>query len=183
MTAYWSPMYFKPGDSDSEQMRKLDRRKTTMMAGLSYVHNTQYGFLRTTLAGDTLGNSNGITWDTARLYRYTNGNLTLTPGIGPSGTAITRTNTTTAFHSMSRIVAACVATTRIAAGTRILSCRLTTVSSATGACMARRVTPACLMKSPTARWWTNPERSDLHGDYLHLLIEHERVRRADDRAP
>jgi outer membrane protein len=82
VTAYWSPMYFKPGDSDSEQMRKLDRRKTTMMAGLSYVHNTQYGFLRTTLAGDTLGNSNGITWDTAWLYRYTNGNLTLTPGIG-----------------------------------------------------------------------------------------------------
>ncbi|VFS83471.1 MltA-interacting protein precursor [Raoultella planticola] len=27
VTAYWSPMYFKPGDSDSEQMRKLDRRK------------------------------------------------------------------------------------------------------------------------------------------------------------
>jgi outer membrane protein len=41
----------------------LDRRKSTMMAGLSYVHNTQYGFLRTTLAGDTLDNSNGITWD------------------------------------------------------------------------------------------------------------------------
>lgn len=55
-------MYFKPGDSDSEQMRKLDRRKTTMMAGLSYVHNTQYGFLRTVLAGDTLDKSNGITW-------------------------------------------------------------------------------------------------------------------------
>ena len=81
VTAYWSPMYFKPGDSDNSQMRKLDRRKSTMMAGLSYVHNTQYGFLRTTLAGDTLDNSNGITgiW---RLYRYTNGNLTLTPGIG-----------------------------------------------------------------------------------------------------
>ncbi|HIG8875831.1 TPA: MipA/OmpV family protein, partial [Raoultella terrigena] len=82
VTAYWSPMYFKPGDSDSEQMRKLDRRKTTMMAGLSYVHNTQYGFLRTVLAGDTLDKSNGITWDMAWLYRYTNGNLTLTPGIG-----------------------------------------------------------------------------------------------------
>ncbi|NOJ99368.1 MipA/OmpV family protein, partial [Corallococcus coralloides] len=54
VTAYWSPMYFKPGDSDSEQLRKLDRRKSTMMAGLSYVHNTQYGFLRTVLAGDTL---------------------------------------------------------------------------------------------------------------------------------
>ena len=82
VTAYWSPMYFKPGDSYNSQMRKLDRRKSTMMAGLSYVHNTQYGFLRTTLAGDTLDNSNGITWDLAWLYRYTNGNLTLTPGIG-----------------------------------------------------------------------------------------------------
>ena len=82
ITAYWSPMYFKPGDSDSEQMRRLDKRKSTVMAGLSYVHNTPYGFLRTTIAGDTLDNSNGINWDLARLYRYTNGNLTLTPGIG-----------------------------------------------------------------------------------------------------
>jgi outer membrane protein len=45
--AYWSPMYFKPGDSDSNQLRRLDKRKSSMMAGLSYVHNTQYGFLRT----------------------------------------------------------------------------------------------------------------------------------------
>ena len=30
------------------------------MAGLSYVRNTQYGFLRTALAGDTLDNSNGF---------------------------------------------------------------------------------------------------------------------------
>jgi hypothetical protein len=29
-----------------------------------------------------LDNSNGINWDLAWLYRYTNGNLTLTPGIG-----------------------------------------------------------------------------------------------------
>ncbi|ALR76453.1 MipA/OmpV family protein [[Enterobacter] lignolyticus] len=82
ITAYWSPLYFKPKDSDNSQLRALDRRKTTLMAGLSYVHNTPYGFLRTTLAGDTLGNSNGIVWDTAWLYRYINGGLTLTPGIG-----------------------------------------------------------------------------------------------------
>ncbi len=25
--AYWSPMYFKPGDSDDHQLRRLDRRK------------------------------------------------------------------------------------------------------------------------------------------------------------
>ena len=80
--AYYSPQYFKPKNSDNDQLRQLDKRKATLMAGLSYVHNTQYGFLRTALTGDTLDNSNGIVWDLAWLYRYTNGNLTLTPGIG-----------------------------------------------------------------------------------------------------
>lgn len=80
--AYWSPMYFKPGDSDDHQLHCLDRRKSTMMAGVSYAHHTQYGFLRTSLAGDTFDNSNGIVWDLAWLYRYTDGGLTLTPGIG-----------------------------------------------------------------------------------------------------
>jgi len=82
VTAYYSPTYFKPGDSDDSQLRRLNKRKSTMMAGLSYVHNTEYGFLRTKLAGDTLDNNNGIVWDLAWLYRYTNGGLTLTPGIG-----------------------------------------------------------------------------------------------------
>ncbi len=82
ITAYYNPFHFRPKDSDDWQLRQLDKRKSTLMAGLSYVHNTQYGFLRTSLAGDTLDNSNGITWDLAWLYRYTNGGLTLTPGIG-----------------------------------------------------------------------------------------------------
>ncbi len=80
--AYYDPMHFKPGDSDDWRLKQLDKRKSSLMAGLSYVHNTQYGFLRTSLAGDTLDNSNGYIWDLAWLYRYTNGGLTLTPGIG-----------------------------------------------------------------------------------------------------
>lgn len=80
--AYYSPWHFKPGDTDNSQLRALDKRKSTMMAGLSYVHNTSYGFLRTSLAGDTLDNSNGVVWDMAWLYRYDNGGLTVTPGIG-----------------------------------------------------------------------------------------------------
>lgn len=51
--AYYDPTHFKPGDSDSHALRQLDKRKSSLMAGLSYVHNTQYGFLRTALAGDT----------------------------------------------------------------------------------------------------------------------------------
>ena len=50
ITAYWSPLYFKAKDSGDHQMRHLDDRKSTMMAGLSYAHFTQYGYLRTTLA-------------------------------------------------------------------------------------------------------------------------------------
>jgi len=80
--AYYDPTHFKPGDSDNYQLRQLDKRKSTMMAGVSWVHNTEYGFLRTALAGDTLDNSNGYIWDLTWLYRYTNGGLTLTPGIG-----------------------------------------------------------------------------------------------------
>ena len=79
---YWAPMYFKPGDSDNSQLRMLDRRTSTVMAGVSWMHHTQYGSLRTMLSGDTLDNSNGIVWDTAWVYRYTHGVLTLTPGIG-----------------------------------------------------------------------------------------------------
>ncbi|UMS11373.1 MipA/OmpV family protein [Escherichia coli] len=82
VTAYWQPLYFKPGDSDNRQLRLLDKRKSTMMAGISWSHHTQYGFLRTTLAGDVLDNSNGIVWDAAWLYRYVNGGFTLTPGVG-----------------------------------------------------------------------------------------------------
>ena len=80
--AYYDPTHFKPGDSDSNALRQLDKRRSSLMAGLSYVHNTEYGFLRTALAGDTLDNSNGFIWDLAWLYRYTNGAVTLTPGIG-----------------------------------------------------------------------------------------------------
>lgn len=83
LTAYYSPLYFKPKSSDNSQLRQLDRRRSTGMAGLSYIHNTaQYGFLWTSLAGDVLDNSNGIVWELAWLYRHTNGALTLTPGIG-----------------------------------------------------------------------------------------------------
>lgn len=82
VTAYYSPLFFRAKDSNLHSMRQLSNRYATLMAGLSYAHYTQYGFLRTVLAGDTLDNSNGVTWDTAWLYRYTTDRLTFTPGLG-----------------------------------------------------------------------------------------------------
>lgn len=82
VTAYWSPTDFDPSASNNHHLRQFDRRKSTLMAGFVYVHDTPYGSMRTTLGGDILGNSNGITLDTALQYRYASGTLTLRPGIG-----------------------------------------------------------------------------------------------------
>lgn len=146
ITAYWSPLYFKPGDSDDRRLRELDKRKSTMMAGLSYIHNTEYGFLRTTLAGDTLDNSNGIVWDLAWLYRYTNGALTLTPGIGVQWNSENQNEYYYGVSRKSPRAAACVATIQKAAGTRTWKSALTTTSSGTGAFTVQRVIPVCRMK-------------------------------------
>ncbi|HAO0314655.1 TPA: MipA/OmpV family protein [Escherichia coli] len=82
IAAWWAPVYFKPGDSDNRRLRLLDERKSTMMAGVTWSHHTPLGFLRTSIAGDALGNSHGGVWDVAWLYRYVKGGLTLTPGVG-----------------------------------------------------------------------------------------------------
>lgn len=82
VTAYYSLLHFTPDDSSNHQLQRLDKRRGTLMAGLSWIHQFGTGFVRTTLTGDTLDNSNGIIFDTAWLYRYTSGQLTLTPGVG-----------------------------------------------------------------------------------------------------
>ncbi|NPE60668.1 MipA/OmpV family protein [Dickeya dadantii] len=82
LTAYYNPFGFKPGDSDDSQMKQLERRRGTLMAGLSYRYDAQWGTLRTLLAGDTLDYSNGLVWDSAYLYRFNDGDWSLTPGVG-----------------------------------------------------------------------------------------------------
>ncbi|RLM26852.1 MltA-interacting protein MipA [Brenneria alni] len=82
LTAYYLPLGFKPGDSDDVRMKQLNKRRGTLMAGAAYRHIADWGEIRTVLAGDTLDYSNGIIWDTAYLYRFTLGDLNITPGIG-----------------------------------------------------------------------------------------------------
>lgn len=82
VAAWYDPTHYRPKDSTGFGMRHLDYRKSTMMAGLSYTHFTQYGFLRTALGGDVLSENNGVVWDLGWLYRYTHGGLSIIPGIG-----------------------------------------------------------------------------------------------------
>lgn len=77
-----SPQNFNTDDTDNKQLKQLDNRHMTMMAGVTYRHNAEWGSVRTVLAGDVLDNSNGFLWDLTYLYRFQFGKFSLTPGIG-----------------------------------------------------------------------------------------------------
>jgi len=82
LTLLGSPQQYDPDDNDLGDMKSLDKRRMTLMAGGTYRHVAQWGILRTALLGDVLNNSNGIIWDLTYLYRFEFGAFSLTPGIG-----------------------------------------------------------------------------------------------------
>lgn len=82
LTVLGSPQQYDPDDNDDGDMKTLNKRHMTLMAGASYNHIAEWGIVRTTLAGDVLNNSNGFIWDLAYLYRFELGDFSLTPGIG-----------------------------------------------------------------------------------------------------
>lgn len=82
VNAFYSPQHFKPGDSDDNRMKKLDRRRGTLMAGMSFIHREEWGTLRAELAGDTLNNSDGFIGDFAYLYRFAPGSWNIIPAVG-----------------------------------------------------------------------------------------------------
>lgn len=79
---FYSPLQFRPNKSDDHQIKQLDKRRSTMMGGLSYKHVADWGTIRTSFSADMLNNSNGLYADTAYLYPIQLNNLRLTPGIG-----------------------------------------------------------------------------------------------------
>lgn len=82
LTLLGSPQEYKPSDNDLGDMKGLDKRRMTLMGGLTYRHTAEWGILRTALLGDVLNNSNGMIWDLTYLYRFQLGDFSLTPGIG-----------------------------------------------------------------------------------------------------
>lgn len=82
LNAFYSPLHFSPGDSDNDEMKHLSKRRSTVMAGLGYTYNAQWGSIRTLFSGDVLDNSNGLVGDVAYLYRFRQDNWSLTPGVG-----------------------------------------------------------------------------------------------------
>ncbi|TCV99954.1 MipA/OmpV family protein [Biostraticola tofi] len=82
LTGYYSPWAFRPSKNDYGYMKQLDKRRSTVMAGLRYQHFADWGIVRAEYTGDILDNSGGFNADLAYLYRFTFDRLTLVPGIG-----------------------------------------------------------------------------------------------------
>jgi outer membrane protein len=78
----YSPMHFTPDDSDNAQMKHLDKRRSTLLAGLGYTYRDDWGMLRTQLSADVLDNSDGFIGDLAYLYAFNVDAWRITPGVG-----------------------------------------------------------------------------------------------------
>lgn len=82
LDAYYYPQFFKPKENDNDAMRELNRRRDTVMAGLTYRHKADWGTLRFNGSGDILGISNGLRAEAAYLYGFEGDKWSLTPGVG-----------------------------------------------------------------------------------------------------
>ncbi|MFR0653854.1 MipA/OmpV family protein [Pantoea sp. SIMBA_079] len=81
--AYYLPLSFRAGDSHSWQMRQLKDRRSTLMTGLSYSHQSDdLGKLETALSTDALGTSNGLHWSSTWSYPLQSGAFSIEPALG-----------------------------------------------------------------------------------------------------
>ncbi|MGJ5666019.1 MipA/OmpV family protein [Morganella morganii] len=78
----YSPLHFKPRDSNDEKLKCLNNRRSTAMAGITYNYNAPWGILRTSVSADILNKNNGVIADASYSYMFSMNELTLTPGIG-----------------------------------------------------------------------------------------------------
>lgn len=74
--------YFDPDKTSNTQLKTLDKRKRSLMAGVSWEYDSNIAIFRNTLTGDTLGNSNGIQFDTSLYRTFIMDSFALTPGVG-----------------------------------------------------------------------------------------------------
>ncbi|MGL4858697.1 MAG: MipA/OmpV family protein, partial [Enterobacteriaceae bacterium] len=77
---FYDTLHFTPGDSDNNAMKQLNKRHSTMLGGLRYQHQENWGTLRAMAGGDLLNNSNGMLADFTYLYGIDMGRLQVIPG-------------------------------------------------------------------------------------------------------
>ncbi|MCC8164571.1 MAG: MipA/OmpV family protein [Planctomycetes bacterium] len=80
MTYSW--FEFDPDDCDDGGMRRLDKRRSTLMAGLAYSVRGAWGMAKVRLSHDILGRSNGAVGEASYHVPVRVGRLDLVPGAG-----------------------------------------------------------------------------------------------------
>lgn len=75
----YMPQQYDAGRSDSWEMRQLDNRYSTLLAGASYSLKTQWGIGKIGFGADILDNSNGFIIDASYTYPFALGPVTLMP--------------------------------------------------------------------------------------------------------
>lgn len=73
---------FDPDDTDSAPHKKLDKRRSTLMADVSYALTTPVGIAKLKVAGDVLGKSDGFVADARFSVPILRDKLTVVPSAG-----------------------------------------------------------------------------------------------------
>jgi len=73
---------FKPGKTDDRALKHLDKRRSTLMADISYSYVSKFGLIRSRLGQDVLGQSNGMLGDLSLHIPWITDSFVLMPGIG-----------------------------------------------------------------------------------------------------
>ena len=82
LNVYYLGLAFDPNDSDDQAIKYLDKRRSTLMAGIGYSYNDSWGTIRSEVSADTLGNSDGLLAELAYLYHFQQGKTSITPELG-----------------------------------------------------------------------------------------------------
>ncbi len=80
----YDPRTLEPDDSDNAQIRLLDKRSSTILAGVSYQLRTPIGLWETSAGTDIGDTHNGLYAETALRFPLRFGSWGITPGIGYS---------------------------------------------------------------------------------------------------
>lgn len=73
---------YEPSASDDARMRRLNKRKVSIMSGITMNNRFRWGAFRTSVSSDVSDNSRGTVVDTAYLYPIRSGKLAVIPGFG-----------------------------------------------------------------------------------------------------
>lgn len=82
INTYFMGLRFNPDDSDNQSLKHLNKRQSTLMAGVGYSYSDKWGTIRAEISADTLNKSQGVLAELAYLHHFKQGNALITPAVG-----------------------------------------------------------------------------------------------------